>query len=203
MDRAARSSRPAYTNPRTSAFAGAASRGCTWARWGNTMSAMQPWRHARCAFFALLLFSPTGCAEQDLSIGWQDIGSQDASVGGDAGKFVIIWRDDFNTLDPGRWEVAEHTFEENYADFSMDNAVAEGGFLKLAVRVKPSGSSGKAYTAAEVRTWATFTCGKFLVRSRVAPGFGVASTFFAFHDFFQNRSEERRVGKECRSRWWT
>ena len=127
---------------------------------------------------------------QDLSIGWQDIGGQDASVNGDAGKFVIVWRDDFDTLDPGRWEVAEHTFEKNYAYFSTANAVAEGGFLKLAVRVKPSGSSGKPYTAAEVRTWATFACGKFLVRSRVAPGFGVASTFFAFHDFFQNASAQ-------------
>jgi beta-glucanase (GH16 family) len=131
-----------------------------------------------------------GCASQDLSIGWQDIGAEDASVNGDAGKFVIIWRDDFNTLDPGRWEVAEHTFEENYADFSTANAVTEGGFLKLGVRVKAAGSSGKPYTAAEVRTWATFSCGKFVVRSRIAPGFGVASTFFAFHDFFQNASAQ-------------
>jgi len=111
-------------------------------------------------------------------------------MSGDAGKFVIIWRDDFDTLDPGRWEVAEHTFEENYADFSTANAVTQGGFLKLGVRVKPAGSTGKPYSAAEVRTWATFSCGKFLVRSRVAPGFGVASTFFGFHDFFQNSASQ-------------
>jgi len=106
------------------------------------------------------------------------------------GKFVIIWRDDFDTLDPGRWEVAEHTFEENYADFAPGNAVADGGFLKLGVRVKPTGSSGKPYSAAEVRTWATFACGKFLVRSRIAPGFGLTSTLFGFHDFFQNASTQ-------------
>jgi beta-glucanase (GH16 family) len=145
---------------------------------------------ARHTFLALLLSAPLGCAAQDLSIGWQDVGAADASVGGDAGKFVIVWRDDFNTLDPGRWEVAEHTFEENYADFSTANAVTEEGFLKLGVRVKPAGSTGKPYSAAEVRTWATFACGKFLVRSRVAPAFGVVSTFFGFHDFFQNAAAE-------------
>ena len=106
----------------------------------------------------------------------------------DAGKFVLIWRDDFDTLDPGRWELAEHTFEENYADFSTANAVTEGGFLKIAVRAKPNGSNGKPYSAAEVRTWAPSTCGKFLVRSRIAPAAGVASTFFGFHDFFQTSS---------------
>ena len=137
-------------------------------------------------FFGVAL----GCGSQDLSIGWQDVGSGDASVSADAGKFVIIWRDDFGTLDPGRWEVAEHTFEENYADFATGNAVTEGGFLKLGVRAKPAGSSGKPYTAAEVRTWATFVCGKFLVRSRIAPGFGITSTLFGFHDFFQNAAAQ-------------
>ena len=168
-----------------------------------------------------------GCAEQDLSIGWQDIGDTGAGIGvdvridgrvdvggdisggdissgdisggdissgdisgGDAGKFVIVWRDNFDTLDPARWEVAEHTFEENYADFSSANAVVEGGFLKLSVRVKPPGSTGKPYSAAEVRTWAPASCGKFLVRARIAPGAGVVSTFFAFHDFFQNSSAQ-------------
>lgn len=159
---------------------------------------------------AALVAGATGCGSQDLSIGWQDTGAADASiltdapiftdtssdattsrdVSGDAGRFILVWRDDFDTLDPGRWELAEHTFEENYADFSAANAIAEGGFLKLGVRVKPSGSSGKPYSAAEVRTWATFACGKFLVRSRIAPAIGVTSTFFAFHDFFQNAAAQ-------------
>lgn len=108
----------------------------------------------------------------------------------DGGKFVLVWRDDFDTLDPARWELAEHTFEENYADFSTANAIAEGGYLKIAVRVKPSGSGGKAYSAAEVRTWANVACGKFQVRARIAPASGVTSTFFAFHDFFQNASAQ-------------
>jgi beta-glucanase (GH16 family) len=159
-------------------------------------------RAALLPLFAMSLGGALGCAEQDLSIGWQDIGgadvnvTSDGSIGdadaavGEAGRFVIVWRDDFDTLDPGRWEVAEHTFEENLADFSTSNAVAEGGYLKLAVRVKPPGSSGKPYSAAEVRTWATSACGKFLVRARIAPGNGVVSTFFGFHDFFQNASAQ-------------
>jgi endo-1,3-1,4-beta-glycanase ExoK len=182
---------PAYTNRDGRAFAESRRPSCAGARSGNTMTAMQsPCQRAPHALAALAVSLSLGCAVQDLSIGRQEIGGPDASMSGDAGRFVIVWRDDFDTLDPGRWEVAEHTFEENYADFSTANAMTEGGFLKLGVRVKPAGSSGKAYTAAEVRTWATFPCGKFLVRSRVAPGFGVASTFFGFHDFFQNASAE-------------
>jgi beta-glucanase (GH16 family) len=174
---------PAYTNLGALVLLGAG--------WAGKMTALRPRDRFRHFLFALVLSGPLGCAEQDLSIGWQDIGGVDASIGGgDAGRFAIVWRDDFDTLDPGRWEVAEHTFEENYADFSTVNARTEGGFLKLGVRVKPSGSTGKPYTAAEVRTWATFACGKFVVRSRVAPGFGVATTFFGFHDFFQNAAAQ-------------
>jgi beta-glucanase (GH16 family) len=145
----------------------------------------------RCALLgALFLGAAAGCSSQDLIIGWQDVGKNDASVSVDAGRFVLIWRDDFGTLDPGRWELAQHTFDENYADFATENAITESGFLKVGVRAKPSGGAGKPYSAAEVRTWATFVCGKFLVRSRIAPGFGLASTFFGFHDFFQNASAQ-------------
>jgi hypothetical protein len=196
------------------------------------MTTMRPFLGHR-ALFALLLPLSLGCAPQDLSIGWEDLGGSDATVrndasnigdashtsdasgdagnigdvsnvgdasnigdvsnigdAGDAGRFALVWRDDFKTLDPGRWELAEHTFEENYADFSAANAVTDGEFLRLGVRVKPAGSSGKPYTAAEVRTWAEVTCGKFLVRARIAPGFGIASTFFGFYDFFQNPSAQ-------------
>src|SRR5688500_8731130 len=75
-----------------------------------------------------------GCAEQDHSIGWQEIGGAETGAGidvmaetgvgsdvnvetgvgidvsgdiptdvtaGDAGRFTRVWRDDFDTLDPG------------------------------------------------------------------------------------------------------
>ena len=131
-----------------------------------------------------------GCVEQDLSIGWHDVGTADADVAPEAGRFVLVWRDDFDSFDLGRWEIAEHTFEENHADFARPNATVEGGFLKLAVRVKPAGSPGKPYSAAEVRTWSDFACGKFMARARIAPGAGITSTFFAFHDFTQSSSPE-------------
>lgn len=113
-----------------------------------------------------------------------DSGLGDSLDSGTTGRFTLIWRDDFQTLDPGRWEAAVHTFEENLGDFSSGNAFVEGGFLKLAVRVKPSGSADKPYSAAELRTWATFSCGKFVVRARIAAGLGLATTFFGFHDFY-------------------
>lgn len=47
--------------------------------------------------------------------------------------FELSWRDDFDTLDPGRWGRADWTFAENRADFSPENVVVRDGVLVLAM----------------------------------------------------------------------
>jgi len=43
------------------------------------------------------------------------------------------WRDDFNSFDTNRWNKANWTFAENYADFDVNNALVKDGTLVLAL----------------------------------------------------------------------
>lgn len=43
------------------------------------------------------------------------------------------WRDDFNSFDTSRWNKANWTFAENYADFDTNNVIVKDGTLILAL----------------------------------------------------------------------
>ncbi len=51
----------------------------------------------------------------------------------EGGQFVHEWRDDFDSLDGGRWARANWTFAENLADFDPNNVVVRDGTLVLAL----------------------------------------------------------------------
>jgi len=97
-----------------------------------------------------------------------------------APQFKLLWRDEFDDFDTGRWQKANHDFPENAAQFTPDNAVVEGGFLKL--RISNTPNNGHAYSAAEVYTNDTFTFGRFEARIRFAPGSGIVSSLFTYRD---------------------
>ncbi len=124
-------------------------------------------------FLAAAMLGACGSAT-DLSIGSQEVD-----------PFRRLWRDEFDAIEGDRWEISTHSFAENYADFTAENAMAREGMLELRVDAKAAGFTGKPYAAAELRSRQEFTYGKFLVRARFASGSGVISTFFAFYDFFQ------------------
>src|SRR4051794_24816897 len=114
------------------------------------------------------LIAAWGCGSNgDLSIGVQVDGAAHPD------PWRLVWRDDFDKLDPARWEVSTHTFAENYADFATENATPRGGILALRVDAKPAGAMGKPYAAAEVRTVQEFTYGKFLTSARFGNASGV------------------------------
>ena len=46
-------------------------------------------------------------------------------------EFRLHWRDDFDTLDNGRWHIAEGGFEENSCEFKKDNVYSAHGYLVL------------------------------------------------------------------------
>lgn len=46
-------------------------------------------------------------------------------------SFQLKWTDNFNSFDTDRWQMASHTFDTNECVFTPDNAVFEGGYLKL------------------------------------------------------------------------
>lgn len=116
-----------------------------------------------------------GCgAEHDLVIGSND--------------WVLVRRDEFDTLDLDFWELATHTFEQNQAWFTEQNAQLEGGSLVLSVSqdLTPSAPAPdvmpKPYAAAELRTRALFLYGRFRARARLAPGAGIITAFWGFYD---------------------
>jgi len=95
-------------------------------------------------------------------------------------QWKLLWRDDFNQFDSGHWQKASHTFPENASQFTPDNAVVEGGFLKLRLTNQQSGD--RAYSGAEVATNQTFTFGRFEARIRFASGSGIVSSLFTYKD---------------------
>lgn len=47
--------------------------------------------------------------------------------------FTLLWRDDFDSLNTSRWNLANWTFNENRVDFAPANAVIKDGVLVLAL----------------------------------------------------------------------
>jgi beta-glucanase (GH16 family) len=92
--------------------------------------------------------------------------------------FELLWRDDFDSFDTGRWIKATHTFPENLARFSADNVVVEDGLLKLRVTKVPSGD--KPYSAAEIYSLQEFKFGRFEGRIKFCAGSGVVSSLFTY-----------------------
>lgn len=122
-------------------------------------------------------------------------GSQEDLVIGSI-DFSLLRRDDFNgdRLDSDYWEVASHSFADNLAWFSPDNAKVQGGRLILSITDVPApavpmpNESPKPYSAAEVRTRVPFLYGRFRARARFAPGAGVVSAIFGFYDHYSMSS---------------
>ena len=55
-------------------------------------------------------------------------GSGNAGTNND---FILLWTDEFDYMDPARWERATHTFDGNNVDFIEENVVFEGGYMIL------------------------------------------------------------------------
>jgi beta-glucanase (GH16 family) len=119
----------------------------------------------------------TGCgSEQDLVIGSND--------------WVQVRHDDFDSLDLEFWERATHTFEQNQAWFSEQNAQVDQGELVLTVTKQATpaapaaGQVPKPYAAAELRSRPLFLYGRFRTRVRLAPGVGIITSFWGFYDHY-------------------
>jgi hypothetical protein len=119
--------------------------------------------------------------------GGATVGSGGAAAGAAAGgggpvssQFKFLWRDEFDSFDGARWKKASHEFAENAAQFQPNNAVVEGGLLKLRITNTPL--NGHPYSAAEVYTNDQFTFGRFEARIKFATGSGIVSSLFTYRD---------------------
>jgi beta-glucanase (GH16 family) len=93
--------------------------------------------------------------------------------------FELLWEDNFDSFDEARWSKATHTFPENLAGFTPENAFVEGGLLKLRVTAQQRGD--KPYSAAEIYSNDTFLYGRFEARIRFASGSGIVSSLFIYN----------------------
>ena len=110
-------------------------------------------------------------------------GSDTPASGCAAGdRFELLWQDDFDgdAIDPQRWEKATHTFAENEAQFRADNVQVRDGVMELSLSL--SGNESKPYFGGELRTFDTFTYGRFETRAKLAYAPAAISSFFTFYD---------------------
>jgi hypothetical protein len=92
--------------------------------------------------------------------------------------FTLLWEDEFDSFDGGRWQMMSHTFHENLAQFSPQNVDVEGGYMKLRFTAEPTGD--RDYRGAEVRTHQEFQYGRFDTCARFGRGGGVVGSFFTY-----------------------
>jgi beta-glucanase (GH16 family) len=105
--------------------------------------------------------------------------------GGGGGSFSLVFRDDFDALDPSRWQLMTHSWSTNLALFSAQAASIEGGALAIRLLPAPEGTAdngaAKQFLGAEVRSRATLTYGRVRARIKFARGSAVVSSLVTIY----------------------
>ena len=106
--------------------------------------------------------------------------------GAPAAAFSLVFRDDFDTLDLGRWQLMTHSWSGNIALFSATAATAANGMLRLALTPAPQGTvddqgTPKSFLGAEVRSRQTLDFGRVRTRARFADGSAVVSALVTIY----------------------
>ncbi len=104
-----------------------------------------------------------------------------------AEDFVLLFEDEFDSLDTNRWQKASHTFDENAAQFDESNVSIVDGRLVLRLdKAEVESSEGKIYRGGELRTKEFFSYGRFEAKIQFAKGPGMISSFFTFYDHYSS-----------------
>ncbi|MGC4066630.1 MAG: glycoside hydrolase family 16 protein [Polyangiaceae bacterium] len=110
-------------------------------------------------------------------------GATSASNG--TGAFSLLFRDDFDSLEPSRWKLMTHSWSGNLAKFSAKSASVANGELSIALLEAPQGTvdggETKPYLGAEVRSVATLTYGRVRARAKLAKGGAVVSALVTIY----------------------
>lgn len=104
----------------------------------------------------------------------------------DDAAFTLLFRDDFDTLDPTRWQLMTHSWATNLALFAADSVSVENGELVLSLLPSPTGTvddtgTEKPYLGAEVRSRQTLTYGRVRARAKLATGSAVVSSLVTIY----------------------
>jgi len=103
-----------------------------------------------------------------------------------AADFKLLFRDDFDSLDPSRWQLMTHSWDTNLALFSKEAASIEEGMLRITLTPAPAGTvddtgQTKSFLGAEVRSLATLTYGRVRARAKLAAGSAVVSSIVTIY----------------------
>jgi beta-glucanase (GH16 family) len=103
-----------------------------------------------------------------------------------SGQFSLLYRDDFEQLDPTRWQLMTHSWDSNLALFSAQTATIEDGQLVIGLLSAPEGTvdssnNPKPYLGAEVRSFDTLTYGRVSARIKFARGSAVVSSLVTIY----------------------
>ena len=109
-----------------------------------------------------------------------------SSKGSETGAFTLLFRDDFDSLDPSRWQLMTHSWASNLAVFSAEAASVDAGALVLRLLAAPDGTVdpegvAKQFLGAEVRSRDTLTYGRVRGRIQFASGSAVISSLVTIY----------------------
>jgi len=101
------------------------------------------------------------------------------------GRFELLFRDDFESLDSSRWQLMTHSWDTNIALFSSESATVENGQLTITLLEAPpgttDGTSEKQFLGAEVRSVDAITYGRVVARAKLARGSAVVSSLVTIY----------------------
>lgn len=102
------------------------------------------------------------------------------------GTFTLLFRDDFETLDPSRWQIMTHSWATNLALFSPQAVSNADGNLVISLKPAPDGTiddqgAPKPFFGAEVRSRDTLTYGRIRARAKLARGSAVVSSLVSIY----------------------
>lgn len=100
--------------------------------------------------------------------------------------FVLLFRDDFDSLNADHWQLMTHSWDSNLALFSSESVSLQDGSLQLTLLDAPAGTTDdtgaeKSFLGAEVRSNATIEYGRVSARMRLARGSGVVSSLVTIY----------------------
>jgi endo-1,3-1,4-beta-glycanase ExoK len=120
------------------------------------------------------------------SSGNASAGSSGAAGTSNTDGFTLLFRDEFDSLDLGRWQLMTHSWDGNLALFSESAVTVQSGELRIALRPAPAGTADpdgalKSFLGAEVRSRQTVKHGRVRARTRFARGSAVVSSLVTIY----------------------
>jgi endo-1,3-1,4-beta-glycanase ExoK len=119
------------------------------------------------------------------SSGGAGASSAGAGSGGASEPFVLLFRDDFDSLDTSRWQLMTHSWAGNLAKFAAAPVSVNDGVLTSTLLDAPAGTVDGGETTlflgAEVRSFATLTYGRVRARIRFARASAVVSSLVTIY----------------------